>query len=248
MKRNEFCVGILMLAAVALAGCKPQPGATMAGEATEEIGPKYSAKSGLFVPEDTRQSLGLKIVEVTEQKIPMILELPLRVYRNNDVSTLASGSATPEQAKVLRAGQLLQMVAGDGTKHDARITNVSEGLQKATGMAEVLVEIPNTSEPLEIGAFLNGSVTVGAEQTVVTIPRSALLECSDGSWVYTVSGDGFVRTAVKAGATNGELVEIKNGLYAGDQVVLQPVMSLWMTELAAVKGGQACCAVPAKGK
>jgi hypothetical protein len=43
-------------------------------------------------------------------------------------------------------------------------------------------------------------------------------------------------------------VEIKDGLYAGDQVVLQPVMSLWLTELAAVKGGQACCVVPAKGK
>jgi hypothetical protein len=26
------------------------------------------------------------------------------------------------------------------------------------------------------------------------------------------------------------------------------VMSLWMMELAAVNGGQACCATPAKGK
>ena len=42
-------------------------------------------------------------------------------------------------------------------------------------------------------------------------------------------------------------VEFKKG-GAGDQVVLQPVMSLWLTELAAVKGGQACCVMPAEGK
>ena len=83
---------------------------------------------------------------------------------------------------------------------------------------------------------------------MVTIPRSALLECSDGHSVYTVSGEHLVRTPVKAGAVHGEVVEIKEGLYAGDQVVLEPVMSLWMTELAAVKGGQACCVEPAKGK
>ena len=57
-----------------------------------------------------------------------------------------------------------------------------------------------------------------------------------------------MRTPVKVGASSADFVEIKDGLYAGDQVVLQPVMSLWLTELAAVKGGQACCAVPAKGK
>ena len=63
-----------------------------------------------------------------------------------------------------------------------------------------------------------------------------------------ICGTYLVRAPVKVGARNGDLVEIKDGLYAGDQVVLQPVMSLWMTELAAVKGGQACCVMPAKGK
>jgi multidrug efflux pump subunit AcrA (membrane-fusion protein) len=83
---------------------------------------------------------------------------------------------------------------------------------------------------------------------VVTIPRAALLGCSEGHFVYTVSGEHLVRTGVKVGASNAEFVEIADGLYAGDRVVLQPVMSLWMTELAAVKGGQACCIEPPKGK
>jgi cobalt-zinc-cadmium efflux system membrane fusion protein len=115
-------------------------------------------------------------------------------------------------------------------------------------MIEVLAEIPNTTDDLAVGAFLQASGTLESVASVVTIPRAALLQCSDGYSVYTVSGEHLLRTPVKIGATSADFVEIKDGLYAGDQVVLQPVMSLWMTELAAVKGGQACCAVPAKGK
>ena len=68
------------------------------------------------------------------------------------------------------------------------------------------------------------------------------------SFVYTVNGEHFIRTPVKVGLANADRVEITDGLYAGDQVVWQPVMALWMTELAAVKGGQACCVEPPKGK
>lgn len=248
MKRNQFYVWSLSLTALVLAGCDRKPGESAAGEATVEIGPKYSAKNGLHVPEETRLSLGLKTVEVTEQKIPATLDLPLRIYRSSATTLFASGAVTPEQAKVLKAGQAAQVFAGDGRKLPGKITGVTGELQKATGTAEVLVEIAHGAETLMVGAFVPASVALEREESVVTIPRAALLECSDGHSVYTVSGESYVRTPVKVGATGGELVEIKDGLYAGDQVVLQPVMSLWMTELAAVKGGQACCVLPAKGK
>ena len=64
-----------MVAALALTGCQPKPGEATAGEETVEIGPKYSAKDGLLVPDETRRSLGLKIVEVTEQKVPATLDV-----------------------------------------------------------------------------------------------------------------------------------------------------------------------------
>ena len=247
MKRNLLFVCSVSLAALALAGCQPKPGEAAAGEESVEIGPKYSAKNGLFVPSDTRLSLGMKIVEVTEQKVPATLDVQLRVYQAGKESILASASVTPEEAKALKRGLAVQ-ARSNGANLAGRVTRVSDELQKATGMAEVLVEFNDTSDAPAVGAFLSASVALDSDATVVTIPRAALLECSDGHSVYTVSGKHLVRTPVKVGAVNAELVEIKDGLYAGDQVVLQPVMSLWMTELAAVKGGQACCVMPAKGK
>lgn len=237
----------MLVAALVLAGCQPKSGESAAGEETVEIGPKYSAKNGLHVPDDTRRSLGVKIVEVTEQKVPATLDIQLRVYQNGKESILASAAVTPEEAKTLKRGQTIRASA-NGASLTGSVTGVNDQLLKATGMAEVLVEFGNPSGSHVGGVFLPATVELDSAASVVTIPRAALLECSDGHSVYTVSGESFVRTPVKVGAISGDLVEIKDGLYAGDQVVLQPVMSLWMTELAAVKGGQACCAVPAKGK
>lgn len=238
----------MLVAGLALAGCQPKSGESAAGEASVEIGPKYSAKNGLHVPDDTRRSLGLKIVEVTEQKVPATLDVQLRVYQESRDSILASATVTPDEAKQLKRGQAVRARA-NGANLTGSVSTVDDRLQKATGTAEVLVELVRTNGEANVGAFLTATVALESEATVVSIPRVALLECSDGHSVYTVSGESFVRTPVKVGAMAGDLVEIKDGLYAGDQVVLQPVMSLWMTELAAVKGGQACCVMPAgKGK
>ena len=235
------------MATLALAGCKKNPGEAAVGGETVEIGPKYSPKSGLSVPPDTRRSLGLKVVEVTEQRVPATLDVQLRVYQAGKESMLASASVTPEEAKALKRGLAVHARSND-TNLAGRVLRVNDELQKSTGMAEVLVEFDGTSAAPAVGAFLSASVALDSAAPVVTIPRAALLECSDGHSVYTVSGESFVRAPVKVGSISGDLVEIKDGLYAGDQVVLQPVMSLWMTELAATKGGQACCVEPPKGK
>lgn len=247
MKQIHFCVGSVLFAALALAGCQPKPGESAAGGESVEIGPKYSANNGLLVPSDTRLSLGLKIVDVTEQKVPATLEFQLRVYQIGKESILASAAVTPEQAKTMKSG-LVVRARSNGTNLVGRVTRADGALLKATGMAEVLVEFGGLSETALVETFLTANVALESDAAVVAIPRAALLECGDGHSVYTVSGEYLVRAPVKIGAISGDLVEIKDGLYAGDQVVLQPVMSLWMTELAAVKGGQACCVVPAKGR
>jgi len=237
-----------MAVMLVLAGCGRKTADITVAENALVLGPQFSAKKGLLLPDDTRRSLGVKVVEVTEQKVPTTIEVQLRVYQVGRDASLASGTVTPEQAKLLKVGQSFQVRGGDEKSISGKVTGLNDQLQKATGMIEVLAEIPNASTGPAVGTFLRASIALDSNESVVSIPRAALLQCSDGYCVYTVSGEHFVRTPVKAGASSADLVEIKDGLYAGDQVVLQPVMSLWLTELAAVKGGQACCVMPAKGK
>ena len=249
MKRNYF-LNLTLAAALGsavLAGCKRNSTVSDADGEAVVLGPQYSAKNGLLLPEDTRHSLGVRVVEVTEQKVSATLDLSLRVYQARGGGGSASGSVTPEQAKSLKSGQPVQLKTAEGHVGTGTVTRLNDEMQKATGTTEVLVEFRAAPDAVQAGIFLQGSVALDSATNVVSIPRAALLQCSDGHSVYTVSGDHLVRTPVKIGAANADRVEITDGLYAGDQVVLQPVMSLWMTELAAVKGGQACCVMPAKG-
>jgi hypothetical protein len=245
--RTSVRLGAFALAGV-LAGCGAKESASKEAQTESVQVPQFSAKKGLLLPDETRRSLNLKLVEVTEQKVSATLDLQLRVYQVAGATGLASGMIMPEEAKQLKVGQAVQIRTGESNAVPAKVFKISDPFEKAAGLIEVIVEIQNRSDSIAVGGFLQASVTLDSAEKVVSIPRVALLECSEGSFVYTVSGDCLVRTAVKVGTINHEFVEIKDGLYSGDQVALQPVISLWLTELAAVKGGQACCVEPPKGR
>lgn len=247
MKQNYSYAWPVLLAGFIFAGCQAKNQQSDAVQPPVLLGPKYSAKKGLELPEETRRSLGVKIVEVTENKVPATINLELRVYQTDNESSFASAAVTLEEVQLLKAGAVVQARL-DGIILTGTVTRVNLRLQKATGMGEVLVEMSHRAGGLRAGLFVPATVAVDSETTMVSIPQAALLRCSDGHSVYTVSGDHLVRTAVKVGAVRDGFVAIKEGLFAGDQVVLEPVMSLWMTELAAIKGGQACCPVPGRGK
>ena len=245
MKKSMAAV---LIGAIALlvAGCGKQSSVATKAEEPVAIGPQYSAKKGLLVPTETRESLGLRMVDVGEQKIPATIDVQLRVYQNSGSRTFGSAMLSAEKAALLTNGHAVQVRMEPGLTVTGAVVSVNAAMQKVTGATELLVEIPNAKEQLAVGSFLPARVTLESSETVATIPRTALLQCSDGYSVYTLSGDHLVRTPIKVGARTDEFVEVKDGLYAGDKVVLQPVMSLWLTELAFVKGGQACCVEPKK--
>jgi hypothetical protein len=239
-------LGVLLCAAT-WNGCENQP--TQTNNEVDVATPQFSAKKGLLIPESTRQTLGLKTVEVIEQSMPSTLKLTLRVFQLGESNhVLASTALSLKETKQLQRNQRVEVLDETDGRGTGFVAAVHTELERSTGMSEAIVEVSNAPAKWTVGTFLQGNISLQSAVPVPTIPHSALLECSDGHSVYTVSGEHLVRTRVKIGATTEGFVEIKDGLYPGDQVVLQPVMSLWLTELAAVKGGQACCVELKKGK
>lgn len=247
VKRSLIVAGLALLSAASFSGCN-RPSADVVSADDVALAPQFSAKHGLILPEQTRRSLGVKVVDVAERKVTSMLTFELRVYRSEEGRAFASTAVVPQQAKLLTIGQSLEIRSPHDSDLTAKVTGMNEALLKMTGSVEVLVEIPVQDYSLPTSSFLEATVIIPTEAVVTTVPRSAVLGCSEGYFVYTVSGEHLVRTAVQLGASDSEFVEVTDGLYSGDQVVAQPVVSLWMTELAAVKGGQACCIEPPKGK
>ena len=246
-QNSLFSQRFVALALVGLVvGCRP---GTESGQNDEEIAaPAFSEKSGLFLPEATKQSLDLKLAEVAEQTVESFLPLTLRVYEMHARKLLATGVLTPEQSNQLKPGQNVEAKLANGAALTGTVRAIRTEMRHATGSDELLAEFSGATTNLAIGDFLPATARTVSDAKVVVIPRQALLRNSEGQFAYTVSGEHFVRTAITTGASNDAFIEVTDGLYAGDQVVLQPVLSLWLTELAAVKGGQACCVTPPKGK
>jgi len=66
-----------------------------------------------------------------------------------------------------------------------------------------------------------------------------VVNSAEGEFAYVDNGGWMTRAKVETGAEEGGMVEIVDGLYAGDVIATSPVMTLWMTELALLKSGRA---------
>ncbi len=231
-------------------GCGGKPTSLASQEVSgETIGATFKEGKGLLLPIETSESIGLQTVEVSEQKITSRYEISLRIYRIEAGRAWASGFVSSEQASVLHAGMTGSIqTASNAAPTAVKIVGFDKQVEKANGQSEVLVEFSKPALHFSAGDFLTASFSTGNEETVVSVPHAAVLETTAGKSVYAVNGERLFRTPVKTGADDGAFVEITEGLYAGDKVVVHPVMTLWMTELHNVNGGDACCVAPKPGK
>jgi multidrug efflux pump subunit AcrA (membrane-fusion protein) len=239
---------------LALTGCRDKDSDNRAHEPAEtETGVTFNEKNGLLVPPETAKFIGLQVTDVEEQKIAATFQFSAQVYRAASETqfaslppggvpvALASGSVTPANAARLSEGQKVSVRSADSeVSLPGHIVTLKRDLEKASGQVEVLLAVSDGQQSLAPGAFVSVTVPFDGKKKAVSVPRSALLRTIEGDFVYTMSGEHFVRTPVQPGLVDQEFVEITDGLYAGDQVVVQPVMTLWMAELQTLRGGKGC--------
>ena len=245
-----------LLLVAALAGCTRSDSHNREASdehAHAETGVTFNAKRGLHVPSETAAFIGLKVADVEERPVKSDFRFAAQVYRAAaeakvasaagmaSTTALASGDVSPEDARALHREQTVTVQLDRGASLSGRIAEIEPHTDKASvEHLDVTVAINDSNAQLAAGTFVNVKVPVGSDKPVVSVPRSALLKTAEGNFVYTVSGEHFVRASVKMGVVNNEHAEITDGLYAGDKVVVAAVMTLWMAELQSIRGGKAC--------
>lgn len=241
MKRNQFCVWSLLLAALGVAGCQKKSGEAAAGEKSADVGISYSVKDGLLVSAETAKFIGLETTEVSERPITTTREISGRVFRiatTNEPHALASALISANDAALLRPGLASVQMPSSPV---AKVLRLDFGGAGQSGMVEAILQLDDPERILTDGAFVTARFAAGDTNSVIAIPNAALFHTMSGDFVYLENGAHFARATVKPGRTDGEFTEITEGLFAGDKVVIRPVMTLWMTELHNVNGGDACC-------
>ena len=231
---------LLMLAAacVAFAGCGHEKAKGKAESSKQNEMPSFKEGKGLFLPEETRQSIGLEVGDVTEQNLTSQLRAEVQVYeKGSGAVCYASGLVSQEHANSVYPGQPISIASKNGETIEGKVLRVDKETQPVPGQSELVVEIPITGTAPSLGTFFTVTVISTNKESVTTIPRSALLKAAQGDFVYVVNGERLMRTPVAVGDESDGFVQIKDGLYAGDKVVVKPVQTLWLTELRLTKAG-----------
>ncbi|MEW6159024.1 MAG: efflux RND transporter periplasmic adaptor subunit [Verrucomicrobiota bacterium] len=209
-------------------------------------GASFKPGKGVILADETRQSIGVETVEVAKRRLPFVIQFNAQVFGENHKPTddeaehtqctaKASGLLSHTQALSLQAGQGVMLKSKSGEELGGIVLRVNKAL--AIGDAEVVIGVTNAGAKLKPGEFVFTRIAIPRGEPVTVVPKSAVLRAADGTFVYTLNGDAYFRTAVKTGVEAEGFVEITDGLLSGDVVVTKPVEKLWLIELRATKGG-----------
>lgn len=119
----------------------------------------------------------------------------------------------------IKAGQSAWIEAPGGpVEGKVRVVSPSVDVQSRVGL--VYVDFPSGKHGLRSGMYTRGRLTLGTQNALI-VPQTALMDRDGFSYVFKVAAETSraQRIKVQVGARQGDKVEIKSGLKAGDQIV-----------------------------
>jgi membrane fusion protein (multidrug efflux system) len=144
----------------------------------------------------------------------------------------------PQQAIAdVRSGRDVQITAESlaDTVFHGRVTAVDSVVDETTRNIQVQATLANPDGTLRPGMFVQAAIGIGAEQTVIALPGSAISYAPYGDSVFVVSDmkddkghnyRGVRQQFVKLGPSRGDQIAVLSGLKPGDEVVTSGVFKL----------------------
>lgn len=148
-----------------------------------------------------------------------------------DISSLELEAAVPVvYATSIKTGQTVEIIVdGFGSQSfTGTIERVAPVAVSGTRMLPIFAEIVNPEDQLRGGMFASGQLILKQVDDAIGVPRDALRKDDAGPYVLKRDGDRVVRQAITEGPSwdQGRVVQITDGLAAGDVIVSAPLPRL----------------------
>jgi HlyD family secretion protein len=114
----------------------------------------------------------------------------------------------------------VQTDALPGQTFSGRVAAISPMLSTTTRTAEVRIEIPNADRRLRPGMFTSVELLLARAENAVAVPVDAVLERPEGPTVFVIRGQTAEARRVRVGISSNGLVEITQGITAGEAVAI----------------------------
>ena len=147
------------------------------------------------------QATALTVVELATVKVKVNLS-------ENAVVSIKKGAEVP-----VTINSLNKTLTGT-------VASVAPKADPATRAFPVEIHLNNKDGDLKAGMVAVLDLQTGLSQGTVTVPVDALLERDGQYWVYVLEDGKAKEVTVKMGITDGQLVEITEGLQEGQDVIV----------------------------
>jgi membrane fusion protein, multidrug efflux system len=142
----------------------------------------------------------------------------------------------------VRIGQTVHFtVGGFGSREfEGQVQRINPTTADGSRAITIYIAVPNPDRALKGGMFAQGELTLDATNPVLAIPQRAVREEAGANYVYTLKGGKIVRTPVALGqAVKGAaFVEVRDGLAAGERVIVAQISDEKAGAQAVVRGEQ----------
>lgn len=151
-----------------------------------------------------------------------------QLFEITDISSLKLTVNVPERDVLkFRMGEQVSVrvdIYGD-REFKGKITNISVVADRAHNF-KVQVVVPNPKRELMAGMY--GSVRIGnsTSKKALSVPRLALVGSSKNPQVYVVRNNKAILTNFTAGTSDGDYIEVVDGIKKGDKIVVKGQVNL----------------------
>jgi RND family efflux transporter MFP subunit len=108
---------------------------------------------------------------------------------------------------------------------DGKVTNVSVQADKSHNF-KVQITVKNAQQELMAGMYGSVSLNNSKSITALSIPRKALVGSSKNPQVYVIKNGKSILTSFNAGTSDGEFIEVVDGLTKSDQIITKGQVNL----------------------
>jgi RND family efflux transporter MFP subunit len=109
----------------------------------------------------------------------------------------------------------IDLPGDDHTRGKVRL--ISSEVDKTTRLGKVRIALAPDANA-RIGAFASGSVEIG-RRVAIGVPAAAVIQSASGSSIAVVTDGKIEVSKVEIGITNGDTIELRDGLASGQRVV-----------------------------
>ena len=133
-------------------------------------------------------------------------------------------------------------VGGFGAREfDGEVQRINPVTADGSRAITIYIAVPNPNQALKGGMFAQGALTLDNVAPVLAVPQRAVHEEAGAAFVYTLRDEKIVRTPVKVAAATpgGTFVEVRDGLAAGDRVIVTAITAEQVGQRVVVRSDSA---------